>query len=155
KGVEDVADRTPVLELDAVRDAAPLDVLVGHPVIGDLDAGDEQELAVTDDAMLPSRHLAGSIGRRLEALVGLRAEHALSDVLLARPDEFHRTVYRLGDTRTLGGIVAERAPAEPAAHVALVEGHLRLFDTERLRHCPARFIGCLAAFPHLDLVAVD
>ncbi len=36
--VEHVADRAPVLELDAVRDAAPLDVLVGHAVVGDLDA---------------------------------------------------------------------------------------------------------------------
>ena len=36
--VEHVADRTPVLELDAVRHAAPLDVLVGHAVVGNLDA---------------------------------------------------------------------------------------------------------------------
>src|SRR5712692_8991378 len=57
EGVEHVADRAPVLELNAVRDAASLDMLVGHPVIRNLDAGDEQELAVADDAVLPARHL--------------------------------------------------------------------------------------------------
>src|SRR5262245_63928124 len=113
---EHVADRAPVLELDAVRDAAPLDVLVRHPVIRNLDSGDEQKFAVADDAVLPSRHLAGGVGRRLQALEGLRAEHALGDVLLARPEQLDRTAHLLGDQRAFGGIVAERAPAETAAH---------------------------------------
>ena len=100
-------DRAPVLELDAVRDAAPLDRLVGHPVIGDLDAGDEQEFAVADDAMLPARHLAGGVGRRLQALEGLRAEHALGDVLFARPYQLDGPAHLLGDQRAFGGVVAD------------------------------------------------
>ena len=151
--VEHVADRAPVLELDAVRDAAPLDVLVGHVVVGNLDAGDQQEPAVADDAVLPAGHLAARVGRRLQALERLRAEHALGDVLLARPDQLDRPAHLLGDQRALGRIVAERAPAEAAAHVALVEVDLLGLEAERLGHRLARFVGRLAAFPHLGLVA--
>ncbi len=82
EGVEHVADRAPMLELDAVRDAAPLEVLVRHAVVGDLDPGDQQEHAVADDAVLPARHLAGGVGRRLQALERLRTEHALGVSLI-------------------------------------------------------------------------
>src|SRR5262245_66526176 len=97
---------------------------------------------------LPEASVAAS--RPLE---GLRAEHALGDVLLARPDQLDRTAHLLGDQRALGGVVAERAAAETAAHVALVEIHLLLFEPERLRHRLARFVGRLASFPDLGLVA--
>src|SRR3954467_3067375 len=123
----------PALELDAVGAAAPFDMLVRHSVIRNLDAGDEEEFAVADDAMLPARHLAGCVRCRLQALERLRAEHALGDILLARPDQLDRTAYLLGDQRAFGGVVAERAPAEAAAHVALVEIHLLVLEAECLR----------------------
>jgi hypothetical protein len=56
----------------------------------------------------------------------------LGDILLARPDQLDRTAHLLGDERAFGGIVAERAPAEAAAHVALVEIHLLVLEAERL-----------------------
>ena len=103
--------------------------------------------------MLPARHLAGRVRCRLQALERLRAEHALGDILLARPDQLDRTAHLLGDERAFGGVVAERAPAEAAAHVALVEIHLLVLEAERLRHRLAGFVGRLAALPHLGLVA--
>jgi hypothetical protein len=125
----------------------------GDVVVDRLDARDQQEAAFADHAVLPPRDLAGRVLRRFEALERLRAEHAVGDVLLARPHELHRTADRLGDRRALGGIVAERTPAEAAAHVALVHGHVRGLEPERLRHLVARGIGRLAAFPDFRLVA--
>ena len=55
--------------------------------------------------------------------------------------------------RRLGGVVAERAPAEAAAHVALVERHLLGLEPERLGDRLARDVGRLRAFPDLDVVA--
>src|SRR5262249_59497832 len=118
------------------------------------DAGDEQELAVTDHAVLPPRDLAGGVGRRFHALERLRAEHALGDVLLARPDQFHRALYRLGDRGALGRVVAERAPPEPAAAAPLVERDLLVRQAERLGHRLARLVGRLAAFPHFGGAAI-
>jgi hypothetical protein len=136
-----------------VRDAAPLDRLVGHPVIGNFDAGDEQELAVADDAVLPTRDLARGIGRCLQALEGLRPKHALGDVLFPRPYQLDGAAYLFGDERAFGGVVAQRTAAEAAAHVALVEIHLLGREAERLRHRLAGFVGRLTALPDLDLVA--
>ena len=144
-----------MLELYPVRYAAPFDVLVRHPVVRNLDAGDQKEFAVADDAMLPSRDFAGSIGRRLQALERLRAEHALGDVFFARPDQLHGTAHRLGNARALRRVIADRAAAEASAHVTLMEGDLVVGDAERLRHRLARLIRRLAAFPHVDLVAFD
>src|SRR6516164_3809056 len=117
-----------MLEFDAVGDAAPLDVLIRHAVIRNLDAGDQEKFAVADDAMLPTRHLAAFVRRGLEALIGLRTEHALRHVLLACPDELDRPTHLFGDERAFRGVVADRTPAERAAHVTLVEVHL--LDTE-------------------------
>src|SRR5262249_15410020 len=114
---------------------------------------DEQEFAVADDAVLPARHLARRIGRRLQALEGLRPEHALGDVLFARPYQLDRTAHLLGDERAFGGVVAERTTAGAAAHVALVEVHLLEREPERFRHGLAGFVGRLTALPNLDLVA--
>ena len=106
-------------------------------------------LAFADDAVLPADDLAGGVLRRLQALERLRAEHAVGDVLLARPDQLHRTAHLLGDARALGGIVAERAAAEASAHVALVHGDLVGLEAQRLRHLVAGGVGRLAAFPDL------
>ena len=120
-----------------MRDAAPLDVLIGHAVIRNLDPGDEEEFAVAHNAVLPARHLAALVGSCLEALVGLRAEHPLCDVLLACPDKLDRLAHLFGDERAFRSVVADGAAAEGAAHVALVEVHLLDVETKRLRHCLA------------------
>src|SRR5262249_58001134 len=114
--VDHVAERAPVVDFDAMRVAAPLERLVGLPVIGILDAGDEQEFAVADAAVLPAGHLARRIGRGLQALEGLRPEYALGDVFFARAYQLDRTAHLLGDERAFGGIVAERTTAEAGAH---------------------------------------
>ena len=56
--------------------------------------------------------------------------------------------------RAFGGVVAERAPAKAAAHVAL--GHLHLVgrDAERLRHLVAGGVCRLRALPDLGRLAV-
>src|SRR4029077_11330081 len=120
---------------------------------GNFDAGDEQEFALADHAVLPARHFARRIGRSLQALEGLRPEHALGDVLFARPYQLDRTTHLLGDERAFRGVVAERATAEAAAHVALVEIYLLKREPERLRHRLSGFVGRLTALPNLDLVA--
>ena len=66
---------------------------------------------------------------------------------------FTGRLHLLGDERTLRGVVADGAPAEAAAHVALVEVHLLLRDAKRLCHRLAQFIRCLTAFPDLGRVA--
>src|SRR6476619_845308 len=83
----------------------------------------------------------------------MAAGTGLPRCLRARPDQLDRTAHLLGDERAFGGVVAERAPAEAAAHVALVEIHLLVLEAERLCHRLARFVGRLAALPYLGLVA--
>jgi len=56
------------------------------------------------------------------------------------------TVFLARDARAFGCIIAERAPAETAAHVALVQRHLAGREAERLRHGVQRF--------HLGVIAV-
>ena len=75
---------------------------------------------VADHAVLPAGDLAGGVGRGLQALERLRPEPALRDVLLARPDQLDRALDLARDQRRLDGLVAAVAPAEAAAHVALV-----------------------------------
>ena len=89
--VEHMADGAPMLELDAMRNTAPLDMLVGHPVVGVLDPGDEEELSIADNTVFPPRDIPAGVGGSLQALERLRPEHALGDVLLARPDQLHWT----------------------------------------------------------------
>src|SRR3972149_2507393 len=48
--VEDMADRAPLLEPDAVRNSARLDALVGDLVIRNADAGGQEPAAVADNA---------------------------------------------------------------------------------------------------------
>ena len=121
--VEHVRHGAPVLDLHAVRDAAQLELLVGHAVVGDPHAAGQQHVAaVADHAVLPAGDLAGAVERRLQALERLRAEPALRQVLLARPDQLDRTLHLAGDQRDLDRLHAAVAPAEAAAEVALVVG---------------------------------
>ena len=125
----------------------------GHLVVGDADPGLQQHAAVADHAVRPAVHLAVLVERRLQALERLRPEHAVAEVFLARPDQLHRPLRLARDARRLGGVVAERAAAEAAAHVALVQRDLLGLEAERLRHRRARAAGVLRAFPDLDTVA--
>src|SRR5205823_2863976 len=108
----------------AVRRAAHLDVLVGHAVVGNLDAGVQKHAAVAYHAVRPAAHFAVLVERRFETLEGLRPEHAVGEVLFARPDELHRLLHLPRDKRRLRGVITERSPAEAAAHVALVDRDL-------------------------------
>src|SRR5207245_9906251 len=122
-------------------------------VLESLDPGDEEDVAIADDAVLPARDVAGCIGGRLQALEGLRPEHALGDVLFARPYQLDWAAYLFGDERAFGGVITERTPAETAAHIALVKIHLLGRQSKRLRHRLARFIRSLTALPDLGPVA--
>ena len=132
--VEHVADGAPVLEADAVRDAAHLDLLVGHVVVGDLDAGDAagtdrspttqcfQPVTVPDASVAASTHW-NDCGRNMPwAMSSSRVQISLTGLL--RPS--------LAIERAFGGVVADRAPAEAAAQVALVEVDLLFLEAERL-----------------------
>ncbi len=155
EGVEHVAHGAPVLEPYAVRDAAHLDLLVGHAVVGILipvisrnwpspTTQCFQPVTVPEASVAASRHW-NDCGRNMPC----------GEVFLARPDQLDRTVDALGDQRALGRVVADRAPAEAAAHVALVEVDLLLLEAERLGDGLARLVRRLAAFPDLGLVAGD
>ena len=152
--IEHVADGAPVLETDSVRDSAPFDVLVGDLVVGNVNAGVQQHTAFAHHAMLPAGDLAGCVLCRLDALERLRAEHAVGDVLLAGPDQLNRAGDLLGDPRALGGVVAERAPAEAAAHEALVYRHLVGCKSQRLGDLIAGGVGALRALPDFGGLAV-
>ena len=108
----------------------------------------QQHAAVADHAVLPAGHLAAGVLRRLQALEGLRAEHAVGDVLFPRPQQLDRAAHLLGDACAFGGVVAERAAAEASAHVALVHGDGRGLEAQRLRHLGAGGVRRLAPFPH-------
>src|SRR5204862_592269 len=73
----------------------------------------------------------------------------------ARPDELHRLLHLARDARGFRRVVAERAPAEAAAHVALVDGDLLGLEAQRLGDRFARGAGILRAFPDLGAIALD
>ena len=63
----------------------------------------------------------------------MRTEHAVGDVLLARPDELHRPLDRARGERRLDRVVGKRPPSETAAEVALVHLDLLGPEVERAR----------------------
>ena len=152
--VEHVPDRAPVLEADAVRHAAPLDVLVGDVVVGDADAGVQQHAAFADHAVPPAGDLAARVLRRLQALERLRAEHAVGDVLLARPDQLHRAAappWRCARTRPRSRRASAGRSRRPCSTGA--SSTCSGLRPSALATSSRDGVGRLAAFPHLDLVA--
>src|SRR5262249_40169474 len=68
KDVEDVSDRSPEIQIDAVRYWTAFDVLVRHSVVRNLDARQQQNAAIADHTMPPTGDLAGVVQRCFEAL---------------------------------------------------------------------------------------
>ena len=145
------------LRLDAVRDAAQLDVLVGHAVVGDLHAaGEQQELppSPTTQCFQPvtlpvasvaaSRHWNDCGRNRPWAMSSSRVQISLTGCLhlLARSARIRRPRSR----RSSAG--RSRRPCSTG-----VKSTCSSLKPSALATAVARHVGRLAAFPDLDLVA--
>ena len=152
--VEDVADRAPVLEADAVRHAARLDVLVRDLVVGNADAGLQQHATVADHAVRPAGNLAVLVERSL-AGTGTIA----GGTCRARcPPRASRRASRAASLRARCAPLrrrSRRASAGRSRRPCSTDGAspARRLKPSALATASREHAGVLRAFPDFDLVA--
>ena len=104
--------------------------------------------------VVPCDGLAGRIQSCPESAdAGLTIE-IVAHVFLARPDQLDRVMYLGRDSRSLNRDIGERAPAEAAAEVLVIYGHIRRAKSDCFAGAFRKFERILCSQPELAFTVV-